>query len=243
MKLTVLLVDDELMLMKTLKKAIEKVEGFEVIGESKDGYEAIEVFKRERPDIVFLDVEMKGLNGIECAKIILDLNPKTIIIFATAHSEYMIDAFELYAFDYLVKPFKLDRIYKTLERIRDLKEVDLPSLPKEINEEFKKLVIKNKSGVTFVDIKDIILVQREEGATVIYTKDSSYVTSEGLTDVENKLPEKLFFRSHKSYIINLSEISKIYPYGRWTYVVKLKNTTLDALLTHDRYEEIKRIFS
>ena len=99
-------------------------------------------------------------------------------------------------------------------------------------------------GVTFIDTKDIILVQREDGATVIYACDgTSYITSEGLTDLEDRLDKKVFFRSHKSYIINLYMINKIYPYGRWTYIVKLKNTTCDALITHEKYEEIKKMFN
>ncbi|MDF2674415.1 MAG: response regulator receiver domain protein, partial [Clostridiales bacterium] len=88
----------------------------------------------------------------------------------------------------------------------------------------------------------IIIIQREDRSTVIYTADSSYITSEGLSDIEEKLDKTQFLRSHKSYIINLSMINKIYPYGRWTYTIKLKNTDKDALLTYDKYEELKKLF-
>jgi two-component system LytT family response regulator len=106
----------------------------------------------------------------------------------------------------------------------------------------EKLLIKNKEGISFIDTDEIIIVQREDRSTVIYTKDNSYVTSEGLSEIEDRLDETKFLRTHKSYIVNLSMIHKIYPYGRWTYIVKLKNTDKDALLTHDKYEELKRIF-
>ena len=87
-----------------------------------------------------------------------------------------------------------------------------------------------------MDTKEIVLVQREENSIVIYTKTDSFTTSISLSDIEEKLDNTQLFRSHKSYIINLSSITKIYPYGRWTYVVKLKNTEKDALLTHEKYE-------
>ena len=96
--------------------------------------------------------------------------------------------------------------------------------------------------MSFVDINDIILAQRENSSTVIYTKKDSFVTTASLSDIEAKLEPEQFLRSHKSYLINLSQITKIEPYGRWTYIVKFKDIEKDALLTVDKYEEIKRRF-
>jgi two-component system LytT family response regulator len=135
---------------------------------------------------------------------------------------------------------------QTLDRIKKLNKPNYgDGIDKIIKHEkgLDKLMIKNKEGISFVDTKEIVLVQREESATVIYTKTDSFITSISLSDIEEKLDKNQFFRSHKSYIINLSLITKIYPYGRWTYVVKLKNTEKDALLTHEKYEEIKKMFS
>jgi two-component system LytT family response regulator len=228
-----------------LKKAIEKADGFETIGEAENGERAIKLIESSRPHVVFLDVEMPELDGVECAKRILEINPDTIIIFATGHNEYMSEAFELYAFDYLIKPFKMERVFTTLERIKKVNlKPEENSLNKIIRHEkgLEKLVVKNKEGISFIDMKDIIIIQREDRSTVIYTADSSYITSEGLSDIEEKLDKTQFLRSHKSYIINLSMINKIYPYGRWTYTIKLKNTDKDALLTYDKYEELKKLF-
>ncbi|MGL4772872.1 MAG: LytR/AlgR family response regulator transcription factor [Clostridium sp.] len=246
MSIKVLIVDDDQGMRTVIKKILDKSGGFEVTGDTDNGEEAIGIFKEHRPEVVFLDIQMPGFSGIECAKILSDINPKTIIIFATAHDEYMLDAFQLYAFDYLIKPFKIERVMQSLERIKSLNK---PSYGEGIDKIIKgekglnKLMIKNKEGISFVDTKEIILVQREENSTVIYTKTDSYVTSLSLSSIEEKLDDAQFFRSHKSYIINLSLITKIYPYGRWTYVVKLKGTDKDALLTHERYEDIKRLFS
>lgn len=246
MELKVFICDDDAGMRLVLRKAVEKIDGFHIVGEAEDGDTALPLIDEARPDIIFIDVEMPTISGIECAKRIIDIDPKINIIFATAHAEYMSDAFSLYAFDYLVKPFKIERIYQTLSRIKALNDVQHEkAIHKVIRQEkgLDKILIKNKEGINLVDMKDIIIVQREERSTVIYTQDSSYVTSESLSDIEERLNKTLFFRSHKSYIINLAMISKIFPYGRWTYIVKLKGTDKDALLTHDKYEEIKDIFS
>lgn len=238
--------DDEEGMRMVLKKAIEKIEGFKLIGEAADGEAVLSFVEEKHPEIIFLDVEMPKLSGVECAKRIMDINPRTIIIFVTAHDSYMSDAFQLYAFDYIVKPFKLDRIYQTLNRIKTLNEVqNEENMYKIIRHEkgLNKILIRNKDGISFIDMKDIIIIQREDRNTVIYTVDNSYITSEGMSELEERLDKTQFFRSHKSYIINLSMINKIYPYGRWTYIVKLKNTDKDALITHERYDILKEMFS
>lgn len=246
MDIKVLLVDDEKGIRTIIKKILDKFGGFQVVGDTDNSKEAIGIFEECHPEVVFLDVEMPGGSGIDCAKKIADIEPKTIIIFATAHQEYMSDAFQLYAFDYLIKPFKVERVMQTLDRIKKLNKPNYgDGIDKIIKHEkgLDKLMIKNKEGISFIDTKEIMLVQREESSTVIYTRTDSFTTSISLSDIEEKLDHTQFIRSHKSYIINLSLITKIYPYGRWTYVVKLKNTEKDALLTHEKYEEIKRLFS
>jgi two-component system LytT family response regulator len=246
LELKVFIGDDEAGMRMVLKKAIEKIDGFKLIGEAEDGEAVLSFVEEKHPEIIFLDVEMPKLSGIECAKRIMDINPRTIIIFVTAHDSYMSDAFQLYAFDYIVKPFKLDRIYQTLNRIKTLNDTqNEENMYKIIRHEkgLNKILIRNKEGISFIDMKDIVIIQREDRNTVIYTIDNFYITSEGMSELEERLDKTQFFRSHKSYIINLSMINKIYPYGRWTYIVKLKNTDKDALITHDRYDILKEMFS
>jgi two-component system LytT family response regulator len=244
-ELKVLICDDELGMRTILKRAIDKVEGFRVVGEASDGESALSLLESLRPQVVFMDVEMPKINGLECAKKIMDVNPKIIIIFATGHNEFMSEAFQLYAFDYIIKPFKIERVFQTLERVKALSNMKAEQdILKVIRSEkgFDKILIKNKEGISFIDVNNIILIQREERSTAIYTTEGSYITSEGLSELEQRLDKPQFFRSHKSYIVNLSMLNKIYPYGRWTYLIKLKNTDKDALLTHDKYVELKEYF-
>ena len=235
MAIKVILVEDESGIRMLLKKIIEKKEEFQVVGECDNLADAVSLFARLKPEVVFLDIEINGASGIDCAKIIADMEPKTKIVFATAHSEYMSEAFEVYAFDYLIKPFDIERVERTLDRILSLQEPEpLDHLDK---------IVKGRESMSFVDIQDIILVQRENNSTVIYTKQDSFTTSAGLGDIEAKLDPDVFLRSHKSYIINVSKIKKIEPYGRWTYIVAFKDIDKDALITADKYEEIKKRFS
>lgn len=245
MSISVLIADDDAGMRLVLKKAIEKAGGFVLAGEADNGETAMQLYNRLRPDVVFLDVQMPVLSGIDCAKRISDIDPKTVIIFATAFEEYMPEAFEVYAFDYLTKPFRLERLNRTLDRIKriavvvnDGEEVSVQGLARKPD----KLIIRNKEGLTLIDTADIILIQREEKSTVIYTSGGRYVTSESLGELFEKLDKNLFFRSHKSYIINLGCVSRIYPYGRWTYLVKLKGTEKDALLTREKFDELNDIF-
>lgn len=242
----VLIADDDTGMRLVLRKAVEKADGFTVVGEAEDGDAALRLFDSLRPEMVFLDVEMPLISGIECAKKIADVDPKTIIIFATAHDQYMPDAFEVYAFDYLVKPFKIDRLNQTLKRIKSIEaakpDITAASPPNPARTP-EKLIIRNKDGISLVDMGEIILIQREDRSTVIYTSQERFTTSESLGELEGKLEGDSFFRCHKSYIVNLNAISRIYPYGRWTYIVKLKGTDRDALVTREKYEELERLFS
>lgn len=240
MEIKVILIEDDPGVRLLLRKMIEKQGGFEIAGECDNLTDAIALFHRVKPQVIFLDVEIKGASGVDCAKIIAELEPKTKIIFATAHDEYMSEAFEVYAFDYLVKPFDLERVQRTLDRIQNGLKTE--AVYQEVQKEklYDRLLIKGKDSACFVETKDIVLIQREEGNTVIYTTEEYFVTSQGLTELESRLDPALFMRSHKSYIINVSKIRRIEPYGRWTYIVLFKNLERDALITARKYDELKQ---
>lgn len=243
----VLIADDDSGMRLIMKKFIERAGGFELVGEAVNGEELVRLHGETRPDVVILDVEMPVMTGTQAAKIIQDVNPKTILVFATAHEDYRKDAFEVYAFDYLTKPFRMDRVMTTLEMIktRFFEKTDRknPSVLQEKPLSGQKLMLKHKEGIAFADVDEILLVQREDRSTVIELKGGKrLITSEGLSDIEKRLPENKFFRTHKSYIVGLDHVDSITPYGRWTYVVQLRGTERDALITAERLDALEKIF-
>ena len=247
-KIRIAIADDDAGMRMVVRKLIERADDYALVGEAENGEELLALFEKTRPEVVFMEVEMPGMSGVECARLIQDKNPKTIMVFVTAHEEYMADAFEVYAFDYLLKPFRLERAMHTLDLIRQrLRESagaqDAPQKPVRFNAP-ARIMLRHREGVSFVDLNDILLVQREERATVVYVADGGrFVTGDTLGEMEERLPEGMFFRTHKSYIVNINHIESISPYGRWTYIVKLRGTKQDALITHERFEELQTRFA
>lgn len=234
----VLIVDDEPGMRVLLRKIINKVDGFEIVDEAESGEKALEIIIDKNIDLVFLDVEMGDLNGVDTAKSLMAIKPNIKVIFATAHGEYMGSAFEVYAYDYLLKPFRVDRVFRTLDKFK--KEYDEYFYKKERYSE--KIMIKNKESNKIINKKDIVFISRENGETVIYTNDEKHKTSMTLNDLEIKMDHNDFLRVHKSYIVNKNKIREIYPYGRWTYIIKFYNLEEDALMTQSKYEILKEEF-
>ena len=242
-----LIADDDAGMRLLMRKLLEKSGGFVLCGEASDGAKLLALAAEHRPQLVLLDVEMPSVSGVDCARELQDSDPQTILIFATAHDKYMADAFEVYAFDYLLKPFKAERALATLERaksvLRTREDAARSAKPVEPRPQSGRILLKHRDGVSVINMEDILLVQREERATVLYTvNDGRYVTGDSLADIGARLDPAFFMRCHKSYIINLSHVDSITPYGRWTYVVKLRGTRRDALITHEKYEELERLF-
>ena len=244
----ILIADDDDGMRLIMRRFVEKAGGFQIVGEAKDGRELIRLNEQTHPQVILLDVEMPVMTGVECARIIQDINPKTILVFATAHEKYMGDAFEVYAFDYLLKPFREQRVMKTLALIRSRLAEEAeeravkPETPRNVAP--RKLMLRHKEGVSFVDMEDILLIQREERSTVLYLAGGErLVTSDSLSELDERLPDDMFFRTHKSYVVGLRHIDSITPYGRWTYVVKLRSTTHDALVTAERLEILQKMFA
>ena len=124
----ILIADDDAGMRTVMRKLVERAEGYALAGEASDGEELLALYDSERPDVVLMDVEMPKIDGVECAKIIQDRNPRTVLVFATAHEQYMRSAFEVYAFDYLVKPYQTSQLEHVLSGAIRLMEESEPQV-------------------------------------------------------------------------------------------------------------------
>lgn len=227
--LKVIVVDDEESMRFILKKALSRFPNVSIIGETSNGKDAVNLVEKLKPDGVFMDVEMPNMDGIEAAKLMLDIQPKIMLIFITAYQQYMPQAFELYAFDYMVKPFKLERLNQTVKRMIVISSPIVSDT----------LLIKNREETAILNQDEITLIQRENRSTVIVTSSGKHTTTQTLSELEQKLNKDIFMRSHKSYIINKNKIKQLLPYGRWTYIVKFKDVKDDALITSEKSKELE----
>ena len=176
----IIIVDDEEGMRFILRKALSKMSNIEIIGEANNGLEAVKLVEDLKPEGVFMDVEMPVLDGIEASKLMLDINPKIMIIFITAHQQYMPQAFELYAFDYMIKPFKLERLGETVARMQATRS------------HHDTIFIKNHEETALLNQDEIILIQRENRSTVVITEKGRHITTQTLADLEEKLNADMF---------------------------------------------------
>ena len=164
----ILIADDDPGMRTVMRLLVERSEGYSLVGEAADGDELLKLYDQTQPQVILMDVEMPGLSGIECARIIQDRDPRTVLVFATAHEEYMRSAFEVYAFDYLVKPFRTERALGTLKLIRGrLTAQSAPAeTPKPVSSNASgRMMLKHRDGLSFLNFADILLVQREDRAS------------------------------------------------------------------------------
>lgn len=244
--LTVLIVEDDPAMRHVIKKTLAEMPGVEVLGEAGDGITALKMVEELNPRVVFIDIGLPEKNGIELAREICDIDQQTILIFATAYDDCTHEAFEVYAFDYIVKPFKLDRIKKTMERIQKF-----DSYKKPVQSYFHpypagtiippRLVIRQNEKMVFLDTKDIVFITRENRKTIIYTLKQKISTTENLNDIEERLTGNSFFRSHRGYIVNLGMIREIYPWGKRGYQISFAGTQQTSLLAWGKVKELEKI--
>lgn len=237
---TVVIAEDDLDARKYLKLLIESVSGFNVLAEANNGQELVQLVEKLSPDVVFLDVRMPKMDGVLAANEIMDMNPLTIFVFTTAFNEYMSEAFDVYAFDYITKPFDESRIVNTLERIKKLQKRKTNRLNNtEISYKDGKILLQCDKGLALVYQDEIVFISRESRKTVFYTVHGQYTTREPLQDIAKKLNGDIFMRTHRSYIVNVTMVFRLIRWTKKSYTILFRQILEEALLTSDRLEELK----
>lgn len=208
-KLQVLLVDDEYLALQLLESFVNKLPNLEIVGKIKSPIQAMDILNKEEIDILFLDIQMPTLSGTNLLK---TLKRKPITIFTTAYSEYALDAFDLDAIDYLLKPFSFERFLQAVNKAKEqLKSRKNIIVSEEVSEEKTEeyFAVKSDAKIVKVFFNDILYIEGLKEYVRIICENEKIVTLERLKNMEVLLPSKKFLRVHKSYIINISKVKSV----------------------------------
>lgn len=222
-----LIIEDEEPARMLVRKFLEDFSEIEVLGECADGFAAVKSINEHKPDLIFLDVQMPKLSGFELLEII---EHKPQVIFTTAYDSYAIKAFDENAVDYLLKPFSRERfadaVRKVMGRIASQDEqnyTDVIALAEGKTEILQRIAVKSGSKIEIIAVGDIIYLESEGDYVMIHTKTGKFLKEKTMKYFEQHLDRDTFIRVHRSYIININEISRIELFEKESYIIKLKS--------------------
>lgn len=234
-----LIVDDEPLALRGLRLRLERFADVDVVGEARNGREAVKLIRSERPDLVFLDIQMPGLTGFDVIDSLED-NTASLFVFVTAFDEFAVKAFKAHALDYLLKPVDMDRLKETLHLVRKrlaettaaarsaqlenmLRDIGkLPDTGLEIDGATaqqpddayaKRINIKDRGRITCVDVGNIEWIDAAGDYMCVHADGETYVMRETMKSLAKQLDPKAFKRVHRSAIVNLSKVKALEPHS------------------------------
>lgn len=233
-----IVVDDEYPAREELKHFIREFSNIDIDGEFEDSIEALEYIEKNRPDIIFLDINMPKLDGVALARIVNNFEKKSFVVFITAYKEHAVDAFEIKAFDYILKPYSEERIIRTLTQLEALEDrEEKQNIPCIGN----KITLKKNNKLKVIDICDICYCEAKERETLIYTINDRYIENCSISEIYKRLPPNMFFKTHRSYIVNLEKVVEIIPWFNNTYMIKLKGTEGEIPVSRNNINSFKHL--
>ena len=232
MSLTAVIVDDEQLARDELAYLLKSIGDVEVVAHGKNGLEAVNLVREHSPDVVFLDVQMPGLDGFGAIKKLLDKKvPLPQIVFATAYDQYAVKAFEVNAIDYLLKPFDKKRVAQAIDKAREKTGGASPASDKldtlvrmleSRPQQPSKVLLKANSRLFLVDEKDICYASIEEGViTVVAHNMEGQSNCRTLEELLAQLDPKMFWRAHRSYLVNINRIKEVVPWFKSSYQIRM----------------------
>ena len=220
-----LIIDDEPLARLIVKEYLRQYSGITDITECGDGFEGLKSIQQNRPDIIFLDIQMPKINGFEMLELVEDAPP---VIFTTAFDEYAIKAFEAHATDYLLKPFSKERFDKAMQKLFSEKN----NAPKTDTEQLletaaesplqrNRIVVKTGSKIKIIPVKDIRLLEAADDYVKIKTAEGSFLKNKTMQYFESLLDPGMFLRIHRSYILNVQQMARIDVYEKDNHIAVL----------------------
>jgi two-component system LytT family response regulator len=234
-KLRILIVDDEPIAREGVRVQIAKDPSAEIVAECTDGLTAVEAIRELTPDVVFLDVQMPGMDGFEVLQN-LDVENRPAIIFVTAYDKYALKAFDVNAVDYLLKPFDTERFEKAFNRAKaEIGKFDADSLTLRLQKlidtarpaqkYLERLVVKSSGRIFFLLVDEIDWIEAADNYVDVHTGRESHLIRETLTALETKLAPERFIRIRHSAIVNVDHIKELHPLFKGAYEIVLRNGT------------------
>lgn len=228
-KLRVIIIEDEQLAAELLAKNIQTHEQVELLGKFDNGFSGLKGIQDLKPDLVFLDIELPKLTGLELLEL---LDEPPLIIFTTAYNQYAIEAFEKNAVDYLLKPFSKDRLFsainKALEKenpvsIKTKTEEIISSIHTSEEKNLDRIAVKDKNDIHLIATTEVVYLEAQDDYVSIHTKSNSYLKNARLKFFEENLDPKKYVRVHRSYIVNTAYIRKLENYNKDSYLLILTN--------------------
>jgi DNA-binding LytR/AlgR family response regulator len=246
-----MIVDDEEPARSELKYLLQQYPDVIIVCEAGCYQEAVTAINRCHPHLVFLDVDMPGMNGIFLAEKILE-NQDPLIVFATAHEEFAVKAFELNAVDYLLKPFSPLRIARCIDKVRNLL---LAREPVKLRQEDdgsagiehccrQKFAFEQNGKAQVINIKDIVAACSSDGQVTVFTTHKVYQVNITLQELQSRLNDEHFFRSHRGFLVNVEAIREIIPWFNGAYNLILEGLpNMEIPVSRQQVPKLKKLFS
>jgi two-component system LytT family response regulator len=226
----VIIIDDEPLARSVVQEYLQSFSQLQLVQECNDGFEGLKAIQQHQPDLIFLDIQMPKINGFEMLELI---EQPPAVIFTTAFDEYALKAFETHAIDYLLKPFSKDRFDKAVAKFLDQSGVQqqrkntqtLLQSPTELPAQTERIVVKTAGKIRIIPIPSIAYLEAADDYVKIHTADGSFLKNKTMSFFESTLPSDQFVRTHRSYIINVQQITRIEPYEKENHLAILRSGT------------------
>lgn len=224
----VLIIDDEPLARSMVKEYLEALPQFHVAQECNDGFEGVKAIMQHQPQLIFLDIQMPKINGFEMLELV---EQPPAVIFTTAFDEYAIKAFEAHAVDYLLKPFSRERFEKAIAKFLEQAEADkqkantqnLLQSGGDLPFQSERVVVRTGGKIRIIPIQQILYLESADDYVKIFTADGHFLKNRTMAYYEKTLPAAQFVRTHRSYMINVQEITRIDPYEKENFLAQLRS--------------------
>jgi len=240
----IIIIDDETLARSIVKEYLQRHPQLELVAECGDGFEGLKAIQQHQPNLVFLDIQMPKINGFEMLEL---LEQPPAVIFTTAFDEFAIKAFEAHAIDYLLKPFNQERFDKAIAKWLEQKSKPSEAKTEELLQtasqspsQSSRIVVKNGSKIKIIPVHDIFYLEAADDYVKIHTQEGYFLKNKTMNHFEHVLDKQQFVRSHRSYIVNVQQITRIDPYEKDNHIAILR-TGAKVPVSRGGYGKLKSV--